>query len=503
MAASAEEWGKEACRKKLKICTHKPQGWKNSEGQSVGENLGCGGIQFLDSFMKQMIDDERDKYGWPKQPKLSRGTCGSSTNAHACGHYTQIIWGSTTEVGCAMSECGSRSMFICHYLGPGNYNQAPYTSVGQCSGGNSGGNTGGSTGGNTGGSTSKCCAKNCYWSPSKATCDSTCENAVKLKDKWCGNNPWDAQCKNAAKGFCKNPPSKPSGGSSGGNNGGNKLCCECKNQPMKAKCSTKCKTELYKKDGWCKNNNWDGQCRNKVKQMCKAASGAFNFDCGHNGSPVCVGSTLWQNDLNATHHFAEDETECLGGKPVYHHTAWNEEHRADILYQLKFDYDDDQYSNKWVLTVTTMQLFGNDTLTEIVAAVCDKTDIKDCIKNEWEIKYEDAQHYIRDYLMPQELEVRDVDCSPVMAAENNASSTPIFIALIAIFVLLMTGVLFYFCIIRKKRTIKKGEKVAGDMMAIRDDDGAHDTKDMVEQIEIEREIEDDAEKDGMIEKTTV
>lgn len=39
-----------------------------------------------------------------------------------CGHYTQIVWENTKEVGCAMQVCGDKSQtWVCSYSPPGNY----------------------------------------------------------------------------------------------------------------------------------------------------------------------------------------------------------------------------------------------------------------------------------------------------------------------------------------------------------------------------------------------
>ena len=38
-----------------------------------------------------------------------------------CGHYTQIIWRDTKEVGCAVSKLGTKQIWVCQYNPPGNY----------------------------------------------------------------------------------------------------------------------------------------------------------------------------------------------------------------------------------------------------------------------------------------------------------------------------------------------------------------------------------------------
>ena len=37
-----------------------------------------------------------------------------------CGHYTQIVWGGTKEVGCAAARAGGREVWVCDYDPPGN-----------------------------------------------------------------------------------------------------------------------------------------------------------------------------------------------------------------------------------------------------------------------------------------------------------------------------------------------------------------------------------------------
>ena len=52
-----------------------------------------------------------------------------STNAckGVCGHYTQLVWAATKEVGCAAAQKGRREVWVCEYAPPGNYvGRKPY-----------------------------------------------------------------------------------------------------------------------------------------------------------------------------------------------------------------------------------------------------------------------------------------------------------------------------------------------------------------------------------------
>ncbi|KAK9275564.1 hypothetical protein L1049_022831 [Liquidambar formosana] len=53
----------------------------------------------------------------------------SCAEGQECGHYTQIVWGSTRRLGCARVTCfGGRGVFMtCNYDPPGNYiGERPY-----------------------------------------------------------------------------------------------------------------------------------------------------------------------------------------------------------------------------------------------------------------------------------------------------------------------------------------------------------------------------------------
>lgn len=62
----------------------------------------------------------------------------SNSCAGVCGHYTQVVWAKSLNLGCAMKRCTSNSPFgnfgggvwnfwVCNYDPPGNFNnQKPY-----------------------------------------------------------------------------------------------------------------------------------------------------------------------------------------------------------------------------------------------------------------------------------------------------------------------------------------------------------------------------------------
>jgi len=44
-----------------------------------------------------------------------------------CGHYTQVVWSGTKEVGCGVARGGGREVWVCDYDPPGNWaGRRPY-----------------------------------------------------------------------------------------------------------------------------------------------------------------------------------------------------------------------------------------------------------------------------------------------------------------------------------------------------------------------------------------
>jgi pathogenesis-related protein 1 len=125
LAASAQKWADHLKQSnQCKMQHSKPDA-------KYGENLyWASAIEWSDGRRelqtvspKQVVDDwgnERADYNYKNN---------SCTKGKMCGHYTQVIWKSTTTVGCAVAICedSSAQVWVCQYQPPGNWvGEKPY-----------------------------------------------------------------------------------------------------------------------------------------------------------------------------------------------------------------------------------------------------------------------------------------------------------------------------------------------------------------------------------------
>jgi uncharacterized protein YkwD len=102
LAAYAQRWA-DSLRAKGCMFGH--------SGGAYGENLAAGTAGVLDpEATVAMWYDEIKQYHFPD------GGFSMTT-----GHFTQLVWRGTAQVGCGHTQCNGNDIWVCEYDPPGNY----------------------------------------------------------------------------------------------------------------------------------------------------------------------------------------------------------------------------------------------------------------------------------------------------------------------------------------------------------------------------------------------
>jgi uncharacterized protein YkwD len=91
----------------------------HSQNANYGENLfEIQGAAATPNMVVKAWADEAPDYNY---------TANACVGSKMCGHYTQMVWGDTKQVGCAKAKSGPREVWVCEYNPPGNWEgKRPY-----------------------------------------------------------------------------------------------------------------------------------------------------------------------------------------------------------------------------------------------------------------------------------------------------------------------------------------------------------------------------------------
>ncbi|XP_058232004.1 cysteine-rich venom protein [Hemibagrus wyckioides] len=115
VAASAQRWV-DTC-----AMAHGPPSSRMLGDYQMGENLLQSSNILSWTDVVTAWHNEVANYNYPK----------GSTNGKSIGHYTQVIWFGSYEVGCGVAKCGGLYFYDCQYYRAGNYKRVPPYTLGE------------------------------------------------------------------------------------------------------------------------------------------------------------------------------------------------------------------------------------------------------------------------------------------------------------------------------------------------------------------------------------
>jgi uncharacterized protein YkwD len=117
LAAHAQEWVDHLKNSGCKLAhrTENRQGYGENLHWASGGGSGQGPNQQIDVPPAEVVES------WVREGADYNAATHTCAEGRTCGHYTQVVWKNTTEVGCAMTVCDDKSqIWICNYNPAGN-----------------------------------------------------------------------------------------------------------------------------------------------------------------------------------------------------------------------------------------------------------------------------------------------------------------------------------------------------------------------------------------------
>lgn len=128
MSEYAQKWARHLANNNG--CRMQHRATAGSNPLKAGENIyWASPLRWSDGHTEiQTISPSKVVHAWASEKADYHYANNSCNPGKQCGHYTQIVWHSTTEVGCGMSLCPDKAhIWVCNYNPAGNWvGKKPY-----------------------------------------------------------------------------------------------------------------------------------------------------------------------------------------------------------------------------------------------------------------------------------------------------------------------------------------------------------------------------------------
>lgn len=128
LAAYAQQWADYLATQNHCVMQHRPL--TGEYKRIYGENIfWASPRRWSDGRVEiQPITAEDVVFSWADEEQYYNYTNNSCKRGEICGHYTQLVWKNSKQVGCGMTICPDKGqMWVCSYDPPGNYiGEKPY-----------------------------------------------------------------------------------------------------------------------------------------------------------------------------------------------------------------------------------------------------------------------------------------------------------------------------------------------------------------------------------------
>lgn len=126
LAASSQTWANHLAESLDCGLQHDPD---NDYGENLYSAMSTGALSVTPQDVVGGWSCERED--WDNDAMTCNGISGFGQSPRSCGHYTQVVWDDTTQVGCAIATCTLSSynamVWVCRYSPPGNWvGERPY-----------------------------------------------------------------------------------------------------------------------------------------------------------------------------------------------------------------------------------------------------------------------------------------------------------------------------------------------------------------------------------------